>query len=190
MLLMTSLLAKVQSFQLSTQPKYALQGNVHRRTEIAILEGTKDLISLNGIANLSMIDIADHSQVSRATLYNHFRDKNAVLDALLASEITRLVEIADRSHAPAHVLESLSRAISTDTALAAMRIHDGNILTSMLSHTSSEHYITIAKIVFAATKTEAGTGIAMRWLIGQALQPLTAEQSRQQALALVDNTIF
>lgn len=187
---MTSQLAKVQSFQLSMQPKYALQGNVHRRTESAILEGTKDLISQNGIANLSMIEIADHSQVSRATLYNHFRDKDAVLETLLASEVARLVELSEKAHAPAQILESLSRAISTDTALAAMRKHDGDVLTTILTHTTHDHYLTIAKIVFGATKTEAGTGIAMRWLIGQAMQPLTAEQSRQQSLALVENTIF
>ncbi len=172
------------------QPKYALQGNVHRRTEAAILEGAKDLISRSGIANLSMIEIADHSQVSRATLYNHFRDKDAVLRALLTSEINRLVAAAEKAQAPAHVLESLSRAISTDPALAAMRQYDGAVITAMLTHTTHEHYLTIAKLVFSATKSEAGTGIAMRWLIGQVMQPLTAEQSRQQALALVDNTIF
>ena len=172
------------------QPKYALQSNVHRRTEAAILEGAKDLISQSGITNLSMIEIADHSQVSRATLYNHFRDKDAVLRALLASEIQRLVDAAEKAQAPAHVLESLSRAISTDPALAAMRRYDGAIITSILSNTTHEHYLTLAKLVFAATKSEAGTGIAMRWLIGQALQPLTPEQSRQQALALVENTIF
>lgn len=172
------------------QPKYALQSNVHRRTEAAILEGTKELIARNGISNLSMIEIADHSQVSRATLYNHFRDKSAVLSALLADEVSKLVQLSETAHAPAHILESLSRAISTDTALAAMRQHDGEVLTSMLTNATSEHYLTIAKIVYGAMKSEAGTGIAMRWLIGQALQPLTAEQSRQQALALVENTIF
>ena len=190
MLLAISPSEKVQNFPLSTQPKYALQGNVHRRTEAAILEGTKDLISQSGIANLSMIDIADHSQVSRATLYNHFRDKNAVLEALLSAEVQRLVSLAEKATAPAHVLESLSRAISTDSALASMRIHDGEIVTSILTNTTHEHYLTIARIVFEATKSEAGTGIAMRWLIGQAMQPLTPEQSRQQSLALVENTIF
>ena len=35
---------KVQSSPLSTQPKYLLQGGIHRRTESAILEGTKKLI--------------------------------------------------------------------------------------------------------------------------------------------------
>ena len=86
---------KVQSSQLSTQPKYSLQGGIHRRTESAILAGTKNLISLSGASNISMIEIADISEVSRATLYNHYRDKNAVLSALLSAEVARLVELAN-----------------------------------------------------------------------------------------------
>jgi AcrR family transcriptional regulator len=71
---------------LSTQPKYATQGATHRRTESAILEGAKKLISQFGLSNISMIEIADASQVSRATLYNHYRDKSAVISALITAE--------------------------------------------------------------------------------------------------------
>ncbi len=172
------------------QPKYALQGSVHRRTEEAILEGTKSLIARSGVAGLSMIEIADHSEVSRATLYNHFRDKDAVLAALVASEVSRLVELATSAGTPADALESLSLSISSDPALAAMRLHDGELLTTALSNTTSEHYITIAKVIYGATQSEAGTGIAMRWLIGQVFQPITAEQSRTQATHLATDTLF
>lgn len=172
------------------QPKYQLQSGVHRRTESAILEGTKELIARSGISGLSMIEIADHSEVSRATLYNHYRDKDAVLAALVSAEVDRIVAIATTAGTPADALESLSIAISNDAALAAMRIHDGEILTRALSNTQSPHYITIAQVIYGATKSEAGTGIAMRWLIGQALQPITAEQSRTQAAALVESTLF
>jgi AcrR family transcriptional regulator len=172
------------------QPKYSLQSSVHRRTEEAILEGTKSLIARSGVAGLSMIEIADHSEVSRATLYNHFRDKDAVLAALVASEVQRLIEVATTAGTPADALESLSISISTDPALAAMRVHDGELLTRALSNSTSEHYISIARVIFGATKSEAGTGVAMRWLIGQALQPITAEQSRTQATHLASDTLF
>ena len=172
------------------QPKYQHQGSLHRRTEEAILDGTKSLIARSGIAGLSMIEIADHSEVSRATLYNHYRDKDAVLASLLASEVNRICSQASQAGTPADALEALSIAISSDSALAAIRLYDGEILSQALSHTQSEHFIAIAKVLFAATKSEAGTGVAMRWLIGQALQPITAEQSRAQAALLVDNTLF
>ena len=172
------------------QPKYSLQASAHRRTEAAILEGTKDLISRKGISSLSMIEIADHSEVSRATLYNHYRDKDAVLSALVASEVQRLAELAKSAGTPADALESLSQSISTDPALAAMRIYDADVLVAAMTNTASEHYVTIAQIIFGATESKPGTGIAMRWLLGQVMQPITAEQSREQAAHLATDTLF
>lgn len=172
------------------QPKYSLQASAHRRTEAAILQGTKELISRGGISGLSMIEIADHSEVSRATLYNHYRDKDAVLAALVSSEVERLAELATTAGTPADALESLSISISSDPALAAMRIHDAQVLVSAMTNTASEHYITIAQIIYGATKSQAGTGIAMRWLLGQVMQPITPEQSREQATQLASDTLF
>jgi len=137
-----------------------------------------------------MIDIADASEVSRATLYNHFRDKNAVLMALITSEVERLVAIASTSGTPADALESLSREISADSALAAMRTHDAQLLIAIMSHAEYPLYLTLARCIFEATKSEAGTGLAMRWLLGQIMQPITPKQSREQAELLVERTLF
>lgn len=180
----------MQNSPLSTQPKYLLQGGIHRRTESAILEGTKNLIAKFGISNISMIEIADASEVSRATLYNHYRDKSAVLHALVAAEVERLVELADRAGTPADALEVLSQEISTDPALASMRVHDSAALIAMMSHAQDPLYLLLAKCIYGATKSEAGTGLAMRWLLGQVMQPISAKQSREQAELLVDRTLF
>ena len=175
---------------MSTQPKYATQGATHRRTESAILEGTKTLIAKFGLANISMIEIADASEVSRATLYNHYRDKNAVTTALITAEVEHMIEIANNAGTPADALEKLSLYISDDPALAAMRTHDKAVLTELLSHAEHSLYLEIARCLFTATKSAAGTGIAMRWLMGQVMQPLTPAQSREQAELLVDRTLF
>ena len=137
-----------------------------------------------------MIEISDASEVSRATLYNHYRDKNAVLMALIGAEVERLVEIADRAGTPADALEKLSQEISTDTALAAMRKFDQDILVAIMTHAESPLYVTLAQSIYKATKSEAGTGLAMRWLLGQVMQPISAKQSREQAELLVERTLF
>jgi len=137
-----------------------------------------------------MIEIADASEVSRATLYNHYRDKNAVISALIAAEVEHMIELANKAGTPADALEKLSLYISADTALAAMRIHDQSTLTSALSHADHPLYLEIARCLYSATKSEAGTGVAMRWLIGQVMQPLSIKQSREQAELLVDRTLF
>jgi TetR/AcrR family transcriptional regulator, transcriptional repressor of aconitase len=167
-----------------------LQGGIHRRTESAILEGTKSLIALHGVSNVSMIDIADASEVSRATLYNHYRDKSAVLEALITAEVERLVSLANRAGTPADALETLSREISMDPALASMRQHDAELLIAIMSHAENPLYLVLAKCIYDATKSEAGTGLAMRWLLGQVMQPISAKQSREQAEFLVERTLF
>ena len=137
-----------------------------------------------------MIEIADASEVSRATLYNHYRDKNAVLIALVTSEVNRLVAGAQRAGTPADALEYLSREISADSALQAMRIHDQDLLIAIMSHAENPLYLVLATCIYEATKSEAGTGLAMRWLLGQVAQPITPKHSRDQAELLVDRTLF
>ena len=137
-----------------------------------------------------MIEIADASEVSRATLYNHYQDKSAVLLALLTAEVERLVELAERAGTPADALETLSREVSADTALASMRTHDGQMLIAIMSHSENPLYLTLAQCIYGAIKSEAGTGVAMRWLLGQVMQPITPKQSREQAELLVDRTLF
>lgn len=137
-----------------------------------------------------MIEIADASEVSRATLYNHYRDKSAVIEALITAEVERLVVLASKAGTPADALEKLSLEISSDGALAAMRTHDQSSLTQMLSHSESPLYLTLAQCIFTAIKSEAGTGLAMRWLIGQVLQPISPKQSREQSELLVERTLF
>ena len=137
-----------------------------------------------------MIDIADASEVSRATLYNHYRDKNAVLEALVTLEVEKLVDLAERAGTPADALETISKVISSDPALAAMREHDAELLIAIMSHAENPLYLILATCLYQATKSEAGTGLAMRWLLGQVMQPITPKQSREQAELLVDRTLF
>ena len=73
----------------SVQP-YLRQATSYRRTELAIINGAKRMISQIGFRKLNMIDLASESQVSRATLYNHFRDKDAVGLALIQFEVGEL----------------------------------------------------------------------------------------------------
>ena len=162
---------------------YALQGAVASRSEAALLNATKEIIATQGIKNLAMIDIADLSQVSRATLYNHFRDKDAVLYSLLSREIIHLFESAPKN--PAELLEYFSCAISADQGLAGMRSHDPAILTKMLMRSEDKIWHAIDAFFLAALGSDVTAGIAISWLIGQVLQPLTPEQSRSQSAQLL-----
>ena len=165
--------------------KYAPQAATHRRTQSAILEGAKNLIATVGLAKMSMIEIADTSQVSRATLYNHYRDKESVLAALCDSEIRRLVAVAQSASNPTDALEVLSIQVSCDSALAHMRTSDLAPLAQALAATTNPLWIQFNDALAMILGSQILADCAMRWLIGQALQPLTAEDSRLQAEFLV-----
>jgi len=165
--------------------KYAPQAATHRRTQSAILEGAKNLIATVGLAKMSMIEIADTSQVSRATLYNHYRDKESVLAALCDSEIRRLVAVAQSAANPTNALEALSLAVSSDAALAHMRTNDPAPLAQVLSATDNPLSTQFNDALAIILQSQILADLAIRWLIGQVLQPLAPEDSRLQAEFLI-----
>jgi hypothetical protein len=163
--------------------KYAPQVATHRRTQNAILEATKQLIATTGLKKMSMIEIADVSEVSRATLYNHFRDKESVIRALCESEMKRLVLIAQAAPDTTSALEQISIEVSGDQALVAMRSQDPDFLTIALSAQTDTTWKAFS-IAMGHLLGSAKGELATRWLIGQALHPITPAQSRAQAEAI------
>ena len=163
--------------------KYAPQAATHRRTQSAILEGAKHLIATVGLAKMSMIEIADTSQVSRATLYNHYRDKDSVIRSLCESEMQRLVAIAQVAPDATSALEQISIEVSADKALASMRRQDPEYLALALSAQNDTLWKAFSIAMGHLLGQEKGE-LATRWLIGQALHPITSTQSRAQAEAI------
>jgi len=163
--------------------KYAPQVATHRRTQSAILQATKQLIVSTGIKKMSMIEIADVSEVSRATLYNHYRDKESVIRSLCESELQRLVVIAQAAPDATTALTQISIDISADAALAAMRSQDPDSLTVALS-AQSDTLWKVFSIAMAHLLGREKSELATRWLIGQALHPINSAQSRAQAEAI------
>jgi AcrR family transcriptional regulator len=160
--------------------KYAPQVATHRRTQNAILEATKHLIATTGIKKMSMIEIADASEVSRATLYNHFRDKESVIRSLCEAELARLVEIAQTAPDATTALENLSLHVSSDSALSALRRQDPDQLTLALSQQDDQLWKAFS-IALNNLLGEINGPLSLRWLLGQALHPITPVQSRTQA---------
>ncbi|CAB4936129.1 unannotated protein [freshwater metagenome] len=165
--------------------KYAPQVHTHRRTQSAILAGTKNLIATVGLAKMSMIEIADTSEVSRATLYNHYRDKESVVLALCESECARLINIAHSAPDATDALELLSIQISTDSALAHMRTHDLASLTQALSAKEHRLWSDLTQMLAQITGSQVLADLSLRWLIGQVLNPLTPQDSRLHAELLL-----
>jgi AcrR family transcriptional regulator len=162
---------------------YQRQMTSYRRTRSAILEGAKSMIAKQGLHKTSMIEIADEAEVSRATLYNHFRDKESVMRALLESEVERIISVALTEGSPEKALARMSMEISGDTALATLRKTDPAVLTIILT----SHEDPLWDQVVTALREIAGGNqeLALRWLIGQFFSPLSNDLGQFQASRLV-----
>ena len=136
-----------------------------------------------------MIDIADTSQVSRATLYNHFRDKSSVLRALLESEVDRIFQLIDSDIPPMDALLEMSREISSDAALEMMRRTDPAILAQMLTRVEDPLWQQINEGFIRLLRDQNRSEIARLWLVGQVMQPLGVDQSREQARAIASTNL-
>jgi AcrR family transcriptional regulator len=66
-------------------------GNAMNRTRAALLDGARRAVEASG-TKITMAQVAASAGVAKATLYNHFRTREAVLDALLLDEVARLVD--------------------------------------------------------------------------------------------------
>lgn len=164
---------------------YRRQMTSYRRTRSAILEGTKKLIANVGLQRTNMIDIADASEVSRATLYNHFRDKGSVLRAVLESEIERVFLVVDSEMSPSEALRTISHEISTDPALDMMRKTDVGALAQLLVKFDDSLWQHVDTALAKLLGNENVATIARLWLVGQVLQPLSAGEIQEQARVIV-----
>ncbi len=162
--------------------KYAPQMATHQRSRVAILSGAKDVIAQVGSYESLMNDIAERSEVSRATIYNHFSDREELMHALLASEVERLIAVGRTAGGKAEALYAISREISEDLALAKMVETDKDDVLALTTITDHPVWIEIHRAgadIFGAD--ENSVGLALRWLIAQITSPLTQAQSRIQA---------
>jgi len=66
-------------------------GNAMPRTRAALLAGAGRAVEISG-TKITMAQVAAAAGVAKATLYNHFRTREAVLDALLAAEVQALID--------------------------------------------------------------------------------------------------
>ena len=166
----------------SARATYQHQSTIHRRTRSAIMDAARALLSESGISGTNMIEIADRAQVSRASLYNHFRDKGEVFVALVETELERISTLALVAQSRSEALYLISREISEHQGLQKALKTDGDIMANVLSASDHKIWVEIYSQLAKIFATDVvGVGLILRLLMGQVTAPLSQEHSRQQA---------
>jgi len=166
----------------SARATYQHQSTIHRRTRNAIMNASRTLLAESGIAGTNMIEIADRAQVSRASLYNHFREKQEVFLALVETEVERISTLAMIAQSRSEALYTISREISGHEGLRRAISEDGEIMAQALTARDHKIWVDIYTELSKIFATDVvGVGLILRWLMGQVTAPLSEEHSRQQA---------
>ncbi len=157
---------------------YQRQMTSYRRTRSAVMESARRCLQTHGYAATSMIDIADTAEVSRATLYNHFRDKTSVFKAFAIHELEQLFNDAKEAESQESALLVLSFTVSNGAVLSTLRKTDQALLTQLVSETGEPAWDRI-KAELADLFGLRGE-LVLLWLVGQAFQPLSAQAAQDQ----------
>jgi AcrR family transcriptional regulator len=172
-----------------SEETYARQHATYRAVDESILLAAKKLIAQEGFRAMNVIDLAGEAEVSRATLYNHFRDKEAIGIALAQYEVEGALAFLGT---PTDFLINFANTISRSEVLSALRQHDRDLLPTIFMPNYDEATGPIWRQIGEVLNHRLGevAPIAFIWLIGQALAPLSPESIKVQVEAMLPRTLF
>lgn len=142
------------------------------RTRAALVQGARRSVEANG-TKITMAQVAVAAGVAKATLYNHFRAREAVLSALLSAEVARLVdEFADQPLADG--LGGAANALARHPLLRVLaRLEPATLAALGCIDLRAEGWrmarAGVASVL--ATESRGGTDTVLRWLASYLLTP-------------------
>ena len=172
-----------------TEESYARQNATYRAVHESIIVAAKKLIAVEGFRAMNVIDLASEAEVSRATLYNHFRDKEAIGIALAQYEVEGALSYLGT---PTDFLINFATVISQSEVLAALRQYDRDLIPAIFMPKYDEVVGPIWRQIGEVLNHRLGevAPMAFIWLVGQALAPLSPESIRTQVETMLPRTLF
>jgi AcrR family transcriptional regulator len=144
-------------------------GNAMNRTRAALLDGARQAVEVSG-TKITMAQVAAAAGVAKATLYNHFRTREAVLDALLADEVEHIIARTAGLALP-EALATAASAISDNPRLRTLaRVEPGTVAALGRIDPSAPGWQRARAAVDAAVGRD-GAEFVLRWLASFLLSP-------------------
>jgi len=170
---------------LETSPKsenrgHSRAGNAMERSRKALLDGAREAIATKGLSGTSMVDVADFAQVARATLYNHFRSKEELWNALILDELEQASQLFRAQSNFEAGLRALASYLNTNLMLRTIARDDPATLAALTRVSQNQIWQTIyARFALLAKEQKisdlAAVDLAFRWLLSQVAFPLAPD---------------
>ena len=136
-----------------------------------------------------MIEIADRSEVARATLYNHFRDKDELIAALIEDEIERMRNLIASAPDRSEVLFLIANDISQNAALRKVLSLEPHLIAALAQISETPIWNQARNILATSLRTSSvGAEIALRWCISQFFAPI-ASPDLESSIAAVERSL-
>lgn len=161
-------------------------GNAMNRTRAALLDGARRAVEVSG-TKITMAQVAAAAGVAKATLYNHFRTREAVLDALLLDEVAAMAERA-QGRSLADALIATAEAISEHPVLATLaRVEPATVAALGRMDPAAEGWRVAAAAVdeLLIADGRTGGGLVLRWLASFVVSPGGSTSVAEDVAALV-----
>ncbi|HKC28753.1 MAG TPA: TetR family transcriptional regulator [Jatrophihabitans sp.] len=161
-------------------------GNAMSRTRAALLAGAARAVEASG-TKITMAQVAAAGGVAKATLYNHFRTREAVLDAVLSHQVDALID-AQAGKPLADALADAAHAIATNPVRRGLSQVEPAVLAVVARVDFASSGWRRAREAVDAALSAAGRGggeTVLRWLASFVITEADRETIRRDVAVLL-----
>jgi AcrR family transcriptional regulator/transcriptional regulator with XRE-family HTH domain len=158
------------------------------RTRRGLLTGARTAFAERGLKKTTMQHVAAAAGVAKATLYNHFRTKDDVAQALVAFELDRLAALA--AELPLTVaVPALAEEVGAHPVLRRLAETEPETLVQMMGLDADRWGDVVLTLGSALRISRPEAELVCRWLLGLVLQPGTAPERAAQAAVVTGQLV-
>ena len=147
-----------------------------QRTQDAIADAARTILKTKPVKNLSMVSLAETSQIARATVYNHVSEKSDIYALISKSYQKDFKTLISENQELVAGLKALADFVANDAAVQGLAKHDPKSLNQVISHihTMPDE---IAKILMDAllswnvSADLISADVVVRWITSHAIAP-------------------
>lgn len=161
-------------------------GNAMQRARAGAIRGALETLARRGLKRLTMAEAADRGGLARATLYNHVRDKEALVALLLEHESQAVADAFIAAGSLEQALIDAATMVAEHPALVGLREHDPAALLRLTAPETGAVRELAAHSLAArgSAATDANVDLVLRWLASFVASPSDAQARTAQAAAL------